>query len=108
VPVKSAPGMACRLYCAGCPAETAATNPPPFCAARKLAAGVAVPLTVTVRGELPALSVIVSVVVRTPAASGEKTTEILQDELGDTAVVQVLPEKLKSPTFAPPRVAEET
>ena len=61
-----------------------------------VAEGDAVPVMVRDCGELAALSVIVRVVVRTPAAKGENTIEIAQEAPAASEPEQVLAEMLKS------------
>jgi hypothetical protein len=61
-----------------------------------VAEGDAVPMMVRDCGEFAALSVIVRVVVRTPAARGEKMMEMAQEALTANEPLQVLAEMLKS------------
>ena len=66
-------------------------------------AGIAVPLMVMDWGEFAALSVIVRVVVRSPAASGEKIIDIVQEVLAAIVPLQLLEAMLKSARFEPLR-----
>lgn len=68
-------------------------------------AATAVPLMVRDCGELAALSVMVKVVVRIPAACGVNTIEIVQEALAEREPLQVSEEMLKSPELKPLRTA---
>lgn len=71
LPEKPAPGVSCKLYCAVCPAVTAAVVEPPG-AGPMVTAALAVPFSVIVCGELEASSVRLTVAERAPVASGAK------------------------------------
>ena len=107
VPLKPEPGVARRLNCAVCPAVTVVVDDPPADTAM-VAAGFAIPFRVMDCGEFAALSVMVSVVVRTPAACGVKTTEIVQAALAGIEPLQVSAEMLKSGALNPLRTALRT
>lgn len=77
----------------------------PPAAVEILTAGRAVPLTVRDWGEFAALSVMVSVVVRMPEASGEKMMDTAQEELAAMAPLQLSEEMLKSEALKPLRTA---
>lgn len=101
VPLNPAAGVACRLNWAGWPALTETLSVAPL-AATIVTAVTAVPLTVTVCGEFAASSVMVSVVVRIPDASGANVTGIVQLVPAATAVPRQLdPTTEKSPAFNP-------
>lgn len=101
VPVKPAPGVACRLNWAVWPALTEAFKVAPA-VGTIVAAGVAVAFRVTICGEFAASSVMVSVVVRIPEASGANVTGMVQLEPAATAVPrQFDPDTEKSPAFKP-------
>lgn len=101
VPLKPGPGVACRLNWAAWPALTEAVKVAPA-VATIVAAGVAVAFRVTIWGEFAASSLIVSVVVRIPEASGANVTGMVQLEPGATAVPrQFDPDTEKSPAFKP-------
>lgn len=70
-PLKPVPGIACMEKTAGWPALTEALVP---AGEMKVAAAVAVAMMVADCGDPDALSASIKEVVRTPAASGEKTT----------------------------------
>ena len=101
VPLKPAPGVACRLNIAVCPAVTEAFKVAPA-AATIVAAGAAVAFNVTICGEFAASSVMDRVVVRIPDANGAKVTGMAQLAPAATAVArQFDPEMEKSPAFSP-------
>lgn len=64
-----------------------------------------VPLRLKDWGEFAELSVIVNVVVRIPDASGEKTSEIVQEAFATIAPLQVSAEIAKSEELNPPSTA---
>lgn len=97
VPLNPAPGVACSMKVAGWPALTETVVPD--CEAN-VAAAAAVPLTVTDCGEFEALSASMRLVVRTPAASGEKTMLIAQEAFAASDPVQVFELMEKSALFA--------
>ena len=101
VPMKPAPGLASRLNWAVWPALTEAVRAAPV-AATIVAAGVAVAFRVTICGEFVASSVMVSVVVRIPEASGANVTGMVQLEPDATVIPrQFDPDVEKSPAFKP-------
>ena len=91
------------MNCAVCPAVTVAVDPPEE--ATTVAAGIAVPVTEMDCGELAALSVMVSVVVRMPEACGEKTIEMVHVAPAAIEPLQVSAEMLKSAALKPLRTA---
>ena len=98
VPLKPAPGEACIMKVAGCPALTEALAPD---CATKVAAATAVPLMVTDCGDPAALSANTRLVVRTPAASGEKITPTEHDAFVANELAQVFELMEKSAVFTP-------
>lgn len=104
VPLNPAPGVACIVNVAGCPALTE-TLVPPWEA--KVAAAAALPLMVTDCGEFEALSAMARFVVRTPAARGEKTTLTEQEAFAASDPVHVFEVMEKSAVFTPLSVGAE-
>ncbi len=105
VPEYPGPGVSCTLYCAVWPAVTVAASEAAGLVTVN-AEAFTVPVTVTVCGELAALSVRVIVSVRAVAlagVSGAKLTEMVQFAFGAMAVVQELAGFTNSETFAPPK-----
>lgn len=98
VPLNPAPGVACSMYVAGCPAETEALLPD---GEANVAAAAALPLIVTDCGEFAALSPIIRFVVRTPAARGEKMTFTVHEAFAASGPVQVFELMEKSVVFTP-------
>jgi hypothetical protein len=104
VPLKPGPGVAWSLNCAVWPAERVAVVDEPEAGVIDTAV-LAVPLMERDCGELGALSVRVSVVVRMPVAVGEKTIEMVQEAFAGMEPLQVSAEMLKSEELKPLRTA---
>lgn len=88
VPVKPFSEETCKLYVAVCPSVTVAVVEPPAAEAR--AKSVALPVSLTVCGLPPALSVMLKEPVLLPLAVGANLTLNVQFAPGATAVPQVL------------------